>query len=588
LLTHFKFFPILLTVLVLTTTIAPAQANTPTETGRLAFAAFRNGQWDIYSLAPDGSDPRQLTNDPFEETDPAYSPNGDKLAFASRRDNNWDIFVLDLLTGTETRLTSSPHYDGAPAWHPNGASLAYESWHNGDLDICRIDATGAEPAINLTADSEAGDFGPAWHPDGQTIAFSSWRTGNKDLFMLDVTSGEITQLTDSSTGEELQVWKPDGSQMAFVGNDLGDREIFTLDFPVSPTKDAAVQSVTWLGRTDGAAWNPDGESIAAIFHRWDGDVITMQTPGQKHQLPRQITPALHLQGRLTWHNNAVDYGQTVGALTGKFQAEQLTANDAPDGEPYNLIRLNDLEVGTPWLADTVDDSFLAWRFYLRDELGYDFLGTLSDATRDVASNSATSQYASWHKSGRAVDTLFDYHYDGQLFHEIVREDYSGETYWRIFLRCIDQTGECGRPITATPWNYSSRARTEIAPEQGGIEKEIPAGYYVDMTAIARQYGWERISSYDDEDYSWTWHFLAFEYWHYQNRNAVGSQPYFDDKRLNWYEAMNDVYDPETIARYFTWEKMRQEDDDPYLIALKGVPPPPEITPWWKMVKIGSR
>ena len=137
---------------------------------RIAFAAYRNGQWDIYSIAPDGSDPRQLTNDAFEDTDPAYAPDGSKIAFASRRENNWDVYILDLLTGEETRLTNSPHYDGAPAWNPDGESLAYEFYQNGDLDIWvieipgSIDTAGDGAAVNLTADSLRGGFCPGLEP----------------------------------------------------------------------------------------------------------------------------------------------------------------------------------------------------------------------------------------------------------------------------------------------------------------------------------------------------------------------------------------------------------------------------------------
>jgi TolB protein len=178
--------------------------------------------------------------------------------------------------------------------------------------------------------------------------------------------------------------------------------------------------------------------------------------------------------------------------------------------------------------------------------------------------------------------LFDYHADGQLVHEIVKEDYSGEIYWRVYLRCLDQTGRCGRPITANSWNYSARARTEVAPEQGGIEKPNLTGYYVDMTAAAREYGWDRISSYDDDDYSWTWHFLAFEYWHYQKR--LEQEANSSTGASNWYQAMSHVYPQEILDEHFTWQKMRQLGEDPHLIALKGVPLPLEAKPWWGLVE----
>ena len=371
-------------------------------------------------------------------------------------------------------------------------------------------------------------------------------------------------------------------------DDLGNREVFVMDVTTPPSDGGPAEQVTWLGRTDGPVWSPDGDIMAAVAHRWDGEIISRQELGAEHQLPQLLTNIITMQGRLTWHNRAVDSGQSVTDLVGPglttAYQEDFLVNGDPGAEPYNLVRLDDLDTGTPWLADTVDDSFQAWRYRLRDEVGYDFLGKLSDASRDVAAYNETSQYASWHKSGRAVDTLFDYHLEGELAHEIVREDYGGETYWRVLLRCVDQTGACGRPVMANPWNYSSRARTEIAPEQGGILKANLSGYYVDLTAMAREYGWERISSHDDEEYSWTWHFLAFEYWHYQKRLANGTQPGANNNPANWYQAMLDVYPQKTLDHYFTWQKMRALGEDPHLIALKGVSIPLEIKPWWTLVE----
>jgi len=36
----------------------PIFSQSQTIAERIAFAAFRHGQWDLYSITPDGSDPR--------------------------------------------------------------------------------------------------------------------------------------------------------------------------------------------------------------------------------------------------------------------------------------------------------------------------------------------------------------------------------------------------------------------------------------------------------------------------------------------------------------------------------------------------
>ena len=107
-----------------------------------------------------------------------------------------------------------------------------------------------------------------------------------------------------------------------------------------------------------------------------------------------------------------------------------------------------------------------------------------------------------------------------------------------------------------------------APDQGGVEKPVLNGYYVDLTALAREYGWQPISSWDDPDFSWTWHFKAFEYWHYQKTDG-----------LPWYAAMQEVYAQTNLDEYFTYHQMLELGDYPFLIALKGIPLPAEARLW---------
>jgi TolB protein len=559
---------------------AEQSARADVATSRIAFAAYRNSQWDLYSIDQSGGDFRQLTDDVYEDDGPAYSPDGTKLAFASRRDRNWDVYVLDLATGRETRLTDHPAYDGAPAWSPDGTQIAFESFRAGDLDIWVVDLDSGALA-NLTPDSGTGDFAPAWSPDGSRIAFTSWRLGDKDLFALEVETGALTQLTNSEAAEEWPAWSPDGTRLAFVRDWLGEREVYTMDVSSPPAEGGLATQVTWLGRADGPAWSPEGEQLAVLHWRFDGEQVLRLSPDGMGQLPQRVTDMAWLDGRPAWSGSVIRYGTPVASLdntqSAALYAEELTPSQSGDGEPWDLVPVAGLELPTPamtpYLSDRVDDSYTALRRRLADEVGYDFLGQVSEAWRPYDFFNDTSEYASWHKSGRAVDTLFEYHTDDGQVMEIARDDMGGETFWRVLLRCADQSGGCGRPITVNTWDYGYRARSEIAPDQGGIEKPMFNGYYVDFTALAREYGWTRISSWDDEDFSWTWHFKAFEYWHYQKADG-----------LPWYATMQEVYAQAKLDNYFTYDQMLEVGDYPFLIALKGVPLPADARMWWASVR----
>jgi len=83
---------------------------------RIAFAAERDGNTDIYTMNTDGTDERRLTTDPGLDDDPEWSPDGRRIAFTSEMDGNTDIWVMDADGSNKERLTSDPAIDLDPSW----------------------------------------------------------------------------------------------------------------------------------------------------------------------------------------------------------------------------------------------------------------------------------------------------------------------------------------------------------------------------------------------------------------------------------------------------------------------------------------
>jgi TolB protein len=82
---------------------------------RIAFAAMDDGNdFNIYTVAPDGSDPVRLTSGGSNET-PAWSPDGRFIAFSSTRAGAAEIYVMRA-DGTNLRRLSSTGNNTMPAW----------------------------------------------------------------------------------------------------------------------------------------------------------------------------------------------------------------------------------------------------------------------------------------------------------------------------------------------------------------------------------------------------------------------------------------------------------------------------------------
>jgi hypothetical protein len=76
----------------------------------------------------------------------------------------------------------------------------------------------------------------------------------------------------------------------------------------------------------------------------------------------------------------------------------------------------------------------------------------------------------------------------------VREDIGVNTYWHVYVRVADdaQSGQLGEPLRTMPWDFASRTRGDVQAynEGGRIRTTMPAGYYVDLTQLAADYGWD--------------------------------------------------------------------------------------------------
>jgi uncharacterized protein YraI len=86
----------------------------------VAYMADSGGNWDIYRVNTDGSNPQRLTDDPARDGLPAWSPDGASVAFVSDRSGQWALWVMDADGGNQRLLAYLPGpVDGRVQFEPD-------------------------------------------------------------------------------------------------------------------------------------------------------------------------------------------------------------------------------------------------------------------------------------------------------------------------------------------------------------------------------------------------------------------------------------------------------------------------------------
>ncbi|NLH99128.1 MAG: hypothetical protein GX446_06505 [Chthonomonadales bacterium] len=187
-----------------------AEATVSADGKRVLFTSSMDGDLEIYSMKPDGTDVRRLTHRVGYDGGPVFSPDGSMIAWrawypqsAEERSEYLSLLARELVRpsrmeiwvarsdGTNPRqITKLGGASFAPYFTPDGKSVVFSSNHHDaagrkfDLFMIHLDGTGLE---QVTHGGEFDCF-PMFSRDGKRLVWCSNRNGpsrHTDVFVAD-------------------------------------------------------------------------------------------------------------------------------------------------------------------------------------------------------------------------------------------------------------------------------------------------------------------------------------------------------------------------------------------------------------------
>lgn len=174
---------------------------------------LRPGHVHLFVVPADGGSARQITDGPFNDGAPVWTPDGSTLVFSANRHPdseyeplNSEVYAVSVADGTVRALTNRNGPDNSPAVSPDGRLIAYtgfddrkQGYQVTHLYVMNSDGSGSRAvASGLDRDIEA----PVWSADGRGIYVRYDDEGDTRIALVAL-DGKVTPVASHVGGLDL-------------------------------------------------------------------------------------------------------------------------------------------------------------------------------------------------------------------------------------------------------------------------------------------------------------------------------------------------------------------------------------------------
>ena len=194
--------------------------------GTIGYTSKQDGNFEIYTLNADGSNPQNISNHPKLDYGNCWSKNGETIYFYSNRDGNDEIYSINSDGTNPINLSENKAIDRIPESAPNGKLLVFQSDRddpNGEIYLMNLEDKTTTRLTNNSFYEESACFSK----NSKKLLFTrefmektdSVDVSNGEIFLLDIKTKTETRLTFKRGFDSGAKFSPDNKKITFFGRD---------------------------------------------------------------------------------------------------------------------------------------------------------------------------------------------------------------------------------------------------------------------------------------------------------------------------------------------------------------------------------
>jgi eukaryotic-like serine/threonine-protein kinase len=324
---------------------------------QLAYVAEVEGYRQLFVRQVSGGAERQLTDDPRDHIQPAWSHDGGRIAFVRGANatgklepdevdgyyfEGAELWSIEIGSGQASKLL-----DGGfnPSYSPDGERLAFDAELAGAQRVWVADTRGRNPRQVTSDSSEAVvHTEPRWSPDGSKLVFRRIEKLKSDIAIVNPATQAVTRVTDDYVFDIYPSWTPDGRSVVFSSSRGGGVNLWQARLGADGAPSAVEQLTTGAGDDVQASVHPDGRELAFAVRGINSDLWQLPVSPETGRASGHPTPVLgttRVESRGAWSPdgrwlafNSDRAGEmNIWALDSARRERQVTSGPGGDYQP---------------------------------------------------------------------------------------------------------------------------------------------------------------------------------------------------------------------------------------------------------------